>query len=476
MITLRPDASTPLISQIVEGIRALIETQSLKPGARLPSIRAFAASHGVSVFTVVEAYNRMVAQGLLVSYAHQGFFVARRTLPDELAPMQETRSSATPTAAFDEAWFLQHIFENRDLPIKPGCGWLPDDWLFEDAVRRSFRQVAAESVPLGGYGDPLGYMPLRRQIAESLAFKQQIMVQPDQVLLGHGSSQALDWAVRTLVQPGQTVLVDDPGYSNLNSILHFQGARLLGVPRTPAGYDMQALEQLMQEHSPRVFFTQPRMQSPTGSRASLAQLHRLLTLAAQHDVLLVENDLYADLAHEGQPSLASLDGLQRVVYVGSFSKTISPNLRVGFTLAAADMVARLAHLKMLSGLTSSEIAEKLVYRVVINGRWRKHLKSLRDRLQDAHGHTSLRLQAQGFELFSNWGEGLFIWARHPTIPDSAHLARQAVQQGILFGPGQFFRVDAQPTGWMRFNVAYSQDEAVWRFLDDYVKRSRQCSP
>src|SRR5215216_5473319 len=139
MLTLHPDTSTPLVSQIVDGLRRLISDQTLRPGAKLPSIRAFAASHAVSVFTVVEAYDRLIAQGWLVSRANAGFFVRRRA--DEVAsPGEPPRDDPR----FDARWYLQHIFENRHLALKPGCGWLPNDWLFEDGVRRSLRHLAAD--------------------------------------------------------------------------------------------------------------------------------------------------------------------------------------------------------------------------------------------------------------------------------------------------------------------------------------------
>lgn len=479
MLTLRPDSTVPLITQIIEGVRELIDRQTLRPGAKLPSIRAFAAGHSVSMFTVVEAYDRMVAQGILVSRAHQGFFVARRDDPSGQAPAAAAgaEDSASPPAvpAFDEAWYLQHVFENRALPVKPGCGWLPNDWLFEDGVRRSFRKVAAEGVSLDGYGDPMGYLPLRQHIAATMAQNQQLAVSPAQILLGHGSSQALDWAVRTLVRAGDVVLLDDPGYPNLTRILHFQGARLLGVPRKPGGYDLATLECLLAEYQPRVFFTQPRLQSPTGSRASPSQLHKLLTLASQYGLTVVENDLYADLDTENQPSLASLDQLQRVVHIGSYSKTISPNLRVGFMLASPRMSEQLAHLKMLSGLTSSEVSEKLVYHVLTDGRWRKHLKTLRERLKAAHQQVAAQLRALGFEIFSEPEAGLYLWARHPAIADSAQLARDVAAQGIVLGPGQLFRVDGASSGWIRFNVAFSQEPLIWDSLARLLPGDRSSS-
>lgn len=465
MLTLSTDISTPLISQIVDGLRGLIAGQVLKPGSKLPSIRAFAASHDVSVFTVVEAYDRLVAQGWLVSRAHAGFFVKRRDDWGGIAVGAVPLPPETPR--FDARWYLKQIFENRNLPLKPGCGWLPHDWLFGDAVRRSMRQLSTEGPELDGYGLPYGHMALRMIIAESLG-ERHIAVEASQVLMTHGSSQGLDLVARCLLKSGDSVLVDDPGYPNLMYMLRFLGVELLGVPRTSSGYDLAALEVLLQKHRPKVFFTQPRLQSPTCSVASTAQLHRLLQLADQYDFLLVENDIYADMDVSVRATLASLDQLRRVVYVGSYSKTISPNLRVGYLVARANLLADFVQLKMIAGLTSSELAERMTFGVVTDGRWRKHLKSLRERLGDAQRKVGRRLESMGFELFHEPEAGMYLWARHPDLPDSAELSQAGTEEGIMLGPGQLFLVEPRTTGWLRFNVAFCSDERLWRFLDHRI--------
>lgn len=466
MLVLKPESSVPLVTQIVEGLRRMVADQSLKPGTKLPSIRAFAATHGVSVFTVVEAYDRLVAQGWLVSRANAGFFVKRRA--DE-APSGE---APVPDLRFDASWYLQQIFESRNLPVKAGCGWLPHDWLFEEGVRRSLRQLGSDGVELGGYGSPHGHMALRTLIAETLG-EQQIAVTADHVLLTQGSSQALDLAARRLVKPGDAVLVDDPGYPNLMFMLRFREARLIGVPRTPQGYDLAALEALIVEHRPVAFFTQPRLQSPSGSVAPIAQLYRVLQLAEAHGLMLVENDIYADMDPQQRPSLASLDQLRRVVYVGSFSKTISPNIRVGYLVASPALSDDLTQLKMVSGLTSSDITERIAFGALTEGRWRKHLKAVRDRLADAHGRVGQRLSALGFELFGEPKAGMYLWARHPDLTDAAELSRLAAGEGIMLGPGHLFLVQPRPTGWMRFNVAFSDDGRLYAFLAAQIAQQAQ---
>ncbi len=179
---------------------------------------------------------------------------------------------------------------------------------------------------------------------------------------------------------------------------------------------------------------------------------------------MVENDIYADLDPQPRPTLASLDQLHRVIYISSFSKTISPNLRVGYLASSPAMMEDLARLKMIAGLTSSEFAERLIYGALTDGRWRKHIKTLRDKLTKGHQQLANILLDLGFELFDEPKAGLFLWARHPSIQNSAELAYKAAEQDILMGPGHLFTVDLEPSPWIRFNVAWAQDEIVLNFL------------
>ena len=463
MFTLNPKSTTPLVVQIVEGFTSLIQSGNLRPGSKAPSIRQFAHAHGVSVYTVVDAYDRLVALGCFVSRPHSGFFVRKRDVSAPQVPGGNP-NEATHTS-FDSMWYLRRVFENRALRMKPGCGWLPGDWLFEEGLRRSLRSLAADNVDLGGYGEPKGFAPLRQLVRDLLA-EHELAVSADQLLLTQGSSQAMDLVARRLVRPGDAVLVDNPGYPNMLFSLRFLGARLIGVPRTPAGYDLAALEALVIEHQPKVFFTQPRLQSPTGSVANLAHLHRVVQLAEKHQFTVVENDIYADLDPEPRPSLASLDQLQRVVYISSFSKTISPNIRVGFMAAPPDMLEDFAQLKMISGLTSSEFSERLAYGALVDGRWRKHLRSLRERLAQAHQRVAQQLDNMGFELFCEPKAGMFLWARHPDITNATELAYKAAEQDILLGPGHLFTPDLQPSPWFRFNVAYAEHPELLAFLKE----------
>ena len=190
----------------------------------------------------------------------------------------------------------------------------------------------------------------------------------------------------------------------------------------------------------------------------------MVQLAEKYGFTVVENDIYADLDPEPRPSLASLDQLQRVVYVSSFSKTISPNIRVGYLAAPPELLEDLAQLKMISGLTSSEFSERLAYGALVDGRWRKHLRGLRERLAQTHQRVALQLENAGFEMFTEPKAGMFLWARHPSMPNATELAYKAAEQDILLGPGHLFTTDLQPSPWFRFNVAFTDTPPVMAFL------------
>jgi DNA-binding transcriptional MocR family regulator len=458
MFSIDPQSSVPLVSQIVSGMRQMMDSGALRAGTKLPSIRQFAQTHGVSVYTVVDAYDRLVALGYIMSQSHSGFFVRNRSSATAVAEPGHTGSYS-----FDSIWYLRQIFESRAMRSKPGAGWLPGSWLFVEGVRRSLRNMANDDTELGGYGELKGYLLLRQLVRDQLAARE-VVISAEQVLLTQGSTQALDLVARRLVHAGDAVLLDDPGYANLLFSLRFLGAIPISAPRTPTGYDLDTLEERIREHKPKVFFTQPRLHSPTGSSATLTQLHRVLQLAEKYDFTVVENDIYADLDPQPRPTLASLDQLHRVIYISSFSKTISPNLRVGYLASSPAMMEDLARLKMIAGLTSSEFAERLIYGALTDGRWRKHIKTLRDKLAKGHQQLATVLLDLGFELFAEPKAGLFLWARHPDIQNSAELAYKAAEQDILMGPGHLFTVDLEPSPWIRFNVAWAQDEIVLNFL------------
>jgi DNA-binding transcriptional MocR family regulator len=470
MFQLDPSSSEPLVAQIVRGLTRCIVTRQWRPGSRTQSIREFARQHGVSTSTVVEAYDRLVAAGLLTARRGAGFFVAE---PGRGAAHHPDADDPSSVPAVDSDWLLRNIYEHREGGIYAGCGWLPENWHDLEAVSKGLRQLALNPLGLISYGHPKGYEPLRQQLTRQLA-ELEIEAPPSQILLTLGASQGLDLIVRRLTQPGDTVFVDDPGYSNQLSGLRLRGLRLVGVPMTPTGPDVAALEALLALHQPQLYVTNTQLQNPTGASYSAATAFRVLRLAERHDFRVVEDNVSADLVPGRAFTLAGADQLRRVIYVGSYSKAIGPGLRAGFVVAEAGLLEELVYHKLVSGMSTPIINERLVHSVLMDGHVRKHLEQLRNRLAKAQERTCRRLESAAFRPFFEPGAGMFIWARPlDESVDTFALAQEALSHDIMLAPGHLFRPEPSPSPWLRFNVSYCDSDRLFAFLERAVDTRRK---
>lgn len=465
LITLNPHDALPLTDQITDELRKRIVQRALKPGTRLPSIRSFAKVHGISTFTVVEAYDRLVNEGFLVSRKGSGFYIPTR------ARAKRVRERIQLENAQDTLWILRTILQDQRPVLKVGAGWLPASWLDDGMIRNGLRSLAR--VPQSfvfEYGEPHGYMPLREQLVEKL-IGLGIGTQMHQLITTHGVSQAIDLIGRYFVHSGDTVLVDDPGYYATFGYLKTLGATLVGVPRTAQGPDVTVLERIVEEHRPKLFLTMTVLHNPTGTNTNQATAHHVLQLAEKHDFMIVENDTYGDFHPNPITRMATLDQLNRVIYVSGFSKTVSPDLRVGFIACREDISEDLVDLKLLSGLTTSQLNERLIFDILASRQYEKHLQGLKERLARNRNLTIKKLQNCGLELFATPEAGMFVLARFGASSNAAEIASLAAEKRIILGPGHLFRPHHEPSPWLRFNVAYCDSPLIYRFLKSVKMRS-----
>jgi DNA-binding transcriptional MocR family regulator len=458
-LTVSPNGDEPLANQIVAGIKRQIDDRHLRPGSKLPSIRNFAEPYGVSRFTVVEAYDRLVALGYLQSRRGAGFYTAAAPTPAE-APVPSDNHKRNE----ELVWLIRRLLEADESTLLAGGPWLPNSWLDEAGIRASLNVLARKNgAYLLEYGEPFGYLPLREHLALMLS-SLGITAHPGQILLTQGTSQALELVIRYLLKPGDAALVDDPGYYNMFGNLRLQGVTMLAVPRNPDGPDVGVLEQLAAAHRPKVYFTQSVMQNPTGSDMSPHVAFKLLQAAERHSFMVVEDDIFCDLQVKTTPRLATLDQLKRVIYARSFSKTLSGSLRVGFLACTQDIANELADIKMLTSITTSQFTERLVYLMLVDGHYRKYLSRLHERLGEARVNVMRAFERIGLELFVEPTDGMFVWARFPHVDDSLTLAEASQRDGIMLAPGVVFRPHLERSPWMRFNVTACDDSRVQRWL------------
>ena len=450
------------VDQLMALVRQRIERRSLVPGARLASVRAMADSTGFSKSTVVDAYDRLVAEGVIRPRPGSGFYVSA-----PLAPLTLATVDHQPQQEIDPLWMLRQSLLFSPDAIKPGCGWLPDEWMPEDLLRKGLRGMAraTEASSLTAYSSPMGPEPLRRLLARRMS-EQGIEAGPGQILLTDSGTQAIDLICRFLIEPNDTVLVDDPCYFNFQALLRAHRARVVGIPYTPHGPDMVAFADALATHGPRLYITNSACHNPTGATLSAATAHRLLKLAEAHDLIVVEDDIFADFEADISPRLAAFDGLDRVIRIGSFSKSLSSAVRCGHIAARPDWIAALTDLRIATSLSGSAISTELVHTVLTDGSYRRHVERVRGRLEQAMTRTIARLRPLGITPWIEPRAGLFLWAKLPDGIDAVDLARRAFDQKVVLAPGNVFSVGRNASNYMRINAAMMEEDRVYNVLSE----------
>ena len=339
---------------------------------------------------------------------------------------------------------------------KPGiisfAGGFPDAELFDVEGIREASQKALTEEPGAAlqYGATEGYQPLREQLASFMASKGAD-VQAGQLVVTTGSQQALDLLGKTLISPGDKVIVEGPTFLATIQCFRLYGAELITAPVDGNGVDADRLEQLIVEHRPKFVYLIPTFGNPSGAMLSLERRRKVLEMAVRHNTLMVEDDPYGDLyfGDAPPPSLLALSqsvpgSRERLVHCGSLSKVLSPGLRVGWMIAPADLLGKAVMCKQFSDAHTSTFAQATAAHYLKAGRMPGTLQRVRQVYAE-------RAQAMGDALRQDLGDalqfvqpqgGLFVWARLSgaggKLADGNELARRAIEQGVAFVPGAPF--------------------------------------
>lgn len=322
-----------------------------------------------------------------------------------------------------------------------------------------------------GYGSSWGYLPLRERICLSLA-ERSIQCTPEQVLLTQGANHALDLITRHLIDPGDVVFVDDPGYYPLFGKLRLAKALVVGVRRNADGPDLDDLGVKLAHFRPKLFFTQSLAHNPTGGSLSPSVAYGLLQTAGRHGFHIVEDDAFADILPPSSPRLAALDQLDRVLHVGTFSKTLSASLRVGYVAAHPAMAVALSDIKLLTVVATSDHVERFVFGLIAGGHYLRHLRRLRGRVETAMRQALGDLDRIGLRVSRPRDGGFYLWAELPPGTDELALCRRAAEHSIFLAPGSVFSPARGPHApAIRINVAHASNPRFLAFMENALKRS-----
>ena len=480
---LNRSAQLSLTDQLAERFAERIRTRLLPAGARLPSVRECARQQGVSPYTVVAAYDQLLAQGLVEARRQRGFFV--RDFVQKMPMAQAGQAPAAIKTAANEGAaglpsgsrinataLIRGMFQPLPGHPQPGSGVFPADWLDNSFLSAALRKVTAPSTLKANtlsYGDPMGAIELRDVLSRRLQ-DLGLPAPPAQIMTTVGATQALDIVSRTLLKAGDPVMVEEPGWSVEFARLDALGMRVLPVPRRADGPDLEVMarycESFGEGHAPKLFVSVSVLHNPTGHCLSPGSAHQLLQLAQRHGFYVVEDDTYSHLAPPHATRLTVLDGLRRSIYVSGFAKILAPNWRVGYLAAPADLTERLLDTKLLSTLTTPGLMEKALALCIDQGQLRRHAERMRLRLAQARAR-SVQLALEAGCTFAAEPAGLFGWVE--TGVDTDALAQRMLDEGYLLAPGALFHASRQPSTLMRINFTTTQDAAFWRVFQQGVR-------
>ena len=487
---LMKSSTQSLTEQLSERFAERIRNRLLAPGARLPSVRQCAQQNGVSPSTVVAAYDQLLALGLVEARKNRGVFVRDSGGADPAAGADAR--TADPTLESAPNWSTAHWFAARaagragrgvspvnatalirgmfhkisDKP-QPGMGVFPSEWLestfMPAAVRKVTNSRSLQDFSLQ-YGEPLGDAHLRRLLAKKLS-TLNVHTVPEHIITTVGATHALDIVSRTLLRPGDPVMVEEPGWAVEFARLAALGMRILPVPRRADGPDLEVMARYCEVHQPKLYVSVSVFHNPTGYCLSPGSAHRVLQLANQHNFHVVEDDTYSHIAPEHATRLTALDGLQRTIYVSGFAKILAPNWRIGYLAAPPNLVEPLLDTKLLATLTTPALLEKALALCIEQGQLRRHAERIRTRL-DAARSRSVKLALQAGCTFAAEPVGLFGWV--DTGVDTDALAQRMLDEGYLLAPGALFHAERKPSTLMRINFATTQEAAFWQIFQQVV--------
>ena len=494
LVTLDSSIRKPLYMQIRDQLRERILNGGLKVGDRLEASRELAHQLGVHRTTVGNAYAELESEGLIQGTVGRGTFVT--PLADTLrAPGGRPRrpshdlfwESFFPEEPRDDSLGRLMASSGEEGVISFAAAHGSEELTSPDIVRRAADAVLRrEGGRLVQYGSTGGYQPLKAYLQTQLR-RDGIPVEVDEILVTHGCQQSLDLLRRALISPGETVVCENPTYTGLWNVFESPGVRLMGVPVTPEGMDLDALESLLEQTRVKLIFCSPTFQNPTGFTMPLAARQRLLGLAERFQFPIVEDDVYGALRFRGRviPPLKALDSAGLVIYLNSFSKVGFPGLRVGWLVASSQVIERLRWAKQRADLHTNLIGQAVIQELGARGwldKWiRKTCKVYAHKLEVLRRAIERHFPPEVRVIYPDGG--MSVWAELPAFLDAAELLVKARERRVLFAPARYFYFQNPKRNALRLCYTALPDDKIEKgaaILGDLLKvemrRARKGSP
>jgi DNA-binding transcriptional MocR family regulator len=447
-----------LYDQLVNALESAIEEGGLAPGVRLPSERELANNLKLSRTTTTNAYRELESRGILRRHVGRGTFVCATPEPDEIPFAWRGKVSATALRSANPA--LRNLMRDGVDPavISLALGGPALECFPNAEFRRIAEQILKREPEAAlGHGPTEGQPRLRRTLAA------RIGVRPDRILVVAGSQQGLDLLSKCLVDPGDAVIVDRPCYLGAIQIFRAAGAKLVGWDIRRC--DLGELEDLILRYRPKMIYTNPTFQNPTGHTLGLSERRELLKLVARYRVPVIEDDTYRELYLDAPPppSLQQLDEYNVVICLSTFSKTLAPGLRLGWISASEVIVDQLAMLKQNTDMYSPCLTQLAIAEILNCGLFDENLRVLREehtRRRDALAGALQRYVPQRMLSYTRPNGGAYLWCRLSRGLTTARLLSQAKAMGMVFASGEVFYCDEAGSHHLRLCFTSSKVERL----------------
>ncbi len=474
-IELKGDGRQPIFLDLAASLVGEIERGRLKPGNALPGTRALARDLNLHRNTVDAAYHELTMQGWLVAEPSRGTFVAR-DLPDVGHAVGAKRKRAPATTA--------RMDSGVPSPLRVSDG-APDSRIMPHAeLARAFRRALAAPAFLAnaGYGDPRGALALRVALADYLANERGLTASPADLLVTRGSQMGLFLAAAAIIEPGQAIAAEEPGYPFAWAAFRAAGARVVGVPVDAQGIDVARLENLTErEPSLKAVYVTPHHQYPTTVTLGAGRRLKLLDIARRYGLTIIEDDYDHEYRFDGRPVLplaARAEPEMPVIYIGSFSKLLAPAVRLGYVTARPDILVRMAHRREAIDRQGDLPLEQALASLIEDGVLRRHARKARRIYQARRDFLAGKLldRLDGDVTFDMPAGGLAIWLRLRDGLSAETWAANAGRAGLAITPGVRFALDAAKAP-EAFRIGYaSLDDDELHRLADLLARTRPASP
>lgn len=447
-------AAAPHYRRIAEMLRQTLASGALRPGERVISARKLAEREQVSLPTALEALRCLEAEGLIVARPRSGYFVRQAAKSQAVQP---SRPSPRPVPVTMSA-LARSLFSSADARLVPLGAALPDPaWLPTAALQRSLQAAGRRLDAYGqSYSLPPGRADLRGQIAARAA-QWGARFGPDELVVTAGATQALRLALRAVCRPGDVVAIERPAYFGTLLLLEDLGLKALEIATDPReGLLLAPLAEAIERHRPAAVLASPTVQNPLGASMPVTRKRALVALLAHAGVPLIEDDVYGDLAGEGQrpPACKAFDRSGQVLYCGSLSKTLAPGWRIGWT-AAGRYHPQVLQARQAEDWAGVPLLEAATADVLASGDYDRHLRRLRSRIAAAVRAVTARVEVSFPEgtRVSAPRAGFLLWVELPRQVDALAVHRSALALGIGVSPGPLFSPRADLPNHLRLNCA-----------------------